>query len=180
MLRSGDRGYVSSVFGMGFGEMVLIGIVLLVVVGPRELPKLLRSVGQGIRKLRGLSQDLRQQSGIDEIIRDEGLREDLDAIRSISRGRVVDSLTRDIMGTTPRNLPRQPRTIPLSELRVPEGLPPATEDERPVVGPDAYGALADDAVIPPKEPPKELPAADGGIVASFADAKSLDEAKQPS
>lgn len=169
-------------FGLGFGEVVLIGIVLLVVVGPRELPKLLRSVGQAVRKLRGLSQDLRQQSGIDEIIRDEGLREDLDAIRSLSRGpsRMVDSLTRDVMGTPGRNVPRQPRTIPLSELRVPEGEPPPTEDERPVVGPDAYGALADDAPIPPKEPPKELPAADGGIMASFSDEKSLDEAKQPS
>jgi len=168
------------VFGLGFGEVVLIGIVLLVVVGPRELPKLLRTVGQAVRKLRGLSQDLRQQSGIDEIIRDEGLREDLDALRSLSSGRVVNSLTRDIMGPQQRSQPRQPRTLPLSELRVPEGVPPSTEDERPVVGPDAYGALADDAPIPPKEPPKELPAADGGIMASFSDDKSLDEAKQPS
>jgi sec-independent protein translocase protein TatB len=143
---------------MGFGEMVMIGIVLLLVVGPRELPRLLRAVGQGVRKLRTLSTDLRSQSGIDEIIRDEGLREDLDAIRSLSRGRVVDSLVRDAMRPARRpTLPRQPQVVPTDELTIPEGTAPTTEDERPAIGPDAYGALADDAKIPPKPalPPAE-------------------------
>jgi sec-independent protein translocase protein TatB len=156
---------------MGFTEVVVIGIVLLIVVGPRELPKLLRTVGQMVRKLRGLSVDLRQQSGIDEIIREEGLREDLDAIRSLSRGRVVDSLVREAMKPQPRKpVSRQAQLIPTEELTVPEGTAPTPEDERPMVGPDAYGALADDAPVPEKpaqphasgpkgpEAPAELPA----------------------
>ncbi|MBI4701903.1 MAG: twin-arginine translocase TatA/TatE family subunit [Deltaproteobacteria bacterium] len=54
-------------FGLGFGEILVIAIVLLVVVGPRELPRLLRSMGRGINKLRTMSTELRAQSGIDEI-----------------------------------------------------------------------------------------------------------------
>jgi sec-independent protein translocase protein TatB len=145
------------VFGLGFGEMVVLGIVLLVVVGPKELPKLLRALGQGIRKLKSLSTDLREQSGIDEIIRDENLREDLDALRSLSRGRVVDSLVRDTM-RNPKRVPRLPRIVPTDQLRMPEGEAPSREDEYPIVGPDTCGAYADDAEIP--EPPAE---AEGSI-----------------
>jgi sec-independent protein translocase protein TatB len=131
------------VFGLGFGEMVVLGIVLIVVVGPRELPKLLRSVGRGITKLRQMSSDLRQQSGIDDIINEEGLREDIEAIRSLSRGRVVDNFVN--AATHPR--PQRPRMAvkSLEQLTVPPGEPPSPEAERPAVGPDAQGALADDA-----------------------------------
>jgi sec-independent protein translocase protein TatB len=134
------------VFGLGFGEMVVLGVVLLVVVGPRELPKLLRSVGRGITKLRQMSADLRQQSGIDDIINEEGLREDLDAIRSLSRGRVVDGLVGAAMAPArrPANRPRL-HVKSLETLTVPDGDAPDRALEYPEVGPDANGALADDA-----------------------------------
>lgn len=132
-------------FGLGFGEMVVLGVVLIVVVGPRELPKLLRSLGSGIRKLREMSSDLREQSGIDDIINEEGLREDLDTIRSLSKGRVVDGL---VNASRPAKKPaRRPRVIAktLQQLTVPQGDRPERDDEYPSVGPDAYGALPDDA-----------------------------------
>jgi sec-independent protein translocase protein TatB len=129
---------------MGFGEMVVLGIILLVVVGPRELPRMLRSLGQGIRKLRAMSTDLREQSGIDDIIRDEGLKEDLDTIRSLSRGRMVDSLVRDVMAP-PRARPATRNVPSLDELTKPEGSAPEPGTEYPIVGCDDYGVLADDA-----------------------------------
>ncbi len=82
-------------FDLGAGELLVLGIVLLVVVGPRELPRLLRALGRGIRKLRSTSMELRSQSGIDDAIQEEGLQEDLETVRSLSRGRVshvVDAL----------------------------------------------------------------------------------------
>jgi len=82
------------VFGLGIWELVLLAILLLVVVGPRELPSLLRTVGRGITKLRRMSWELRAQSGIDEIIHEEGLEDDLEAIRSLRRGNLVDALVK--------------------------------------------------------------------------------------
>ncbi len=158
-------GYVLRVFGLGFGELVVVGIVLLVVVGPRELPKLLRSLGQGINKLRRMSADLREQSGIDDIIREEGLRDDLEALRSLSRGRagVVEGLV-NAAARSPRPRPRpQPRSLApaLEELTRPEGgTPPDPDKEYPKIGPDSYGALADDApepAPPPDTSPPETP-----------------------
>jgi Tat protein translocase TatB subunit len=136
-------GYVFDVFGLGFGEMVVLGIVLLVVVGPRELPKLLRSVGKGLNKLRRMSTDLREQSGIDEIIKDEGLREDLDTLRQLSRGRsgLVDGLMKPDAARRPRPRPRPRALAPaLDDLTMPDGEPPDPDAEYPLAGPDAYGS----------------------------------------
>lgn len=137
-------------FGLGFGEMVLLGIVLLVVVGPKELPKLLKSLGKGINKLKSMSQDLRDQSGIDDILEDEGLREDLQAIRSIARpGSMAAGL---VNSATKRKRPVQRRpavkAVPLEDLELPDGPAPDPAVEMPLEGPDAYGALADDAPLP--------------------------------
>lgn len=150
-------GYVFRVFGLGFDEMILIGIVLIVVVGPRELPKLLRSLGRGIHKLRNMSTELRKQSGIDDIIEEEGLRDDIEAIRSLSRARIIDGVVNAATRAGGARAPQRvgaPRVVPLAELKPPEeGSAPKAEVEFPPVGCDAYGALADDAPIPEPEPP---------------------------
>ncbi len=54
-------------FGIGFGEVVLIGIVLLLVVGPHKLPELARTVGKGLRVVRKAGQELRDAVNLDEM-----------------------------------------------------------------------------------------------------------------
>lgn len=44
-------------FELGWTEMLLIGIVALVVVGPQELPGLFRTIGQYVGKARGMARD---------------------------------------------------------------------------------------------------------------------------
>jgi Tat protein translocase TatB subunit len=60
-------------FGIGFGEMLIIAVVLLLAVGPRQLPALMKSVGKGMRELRRASDDLRRSTGIDELFDDDAL-----------------------------------------------------------------------------------------------------------
>jgi sec-independent protein translocase protein TatB len=64
-------------FGIGFGEMLIIGVVLLLAVGPRQLPQLMKTVGKGIRDVKRAAEDLRRSTGIDELMRDEDLRNPL-------------------------------------------------------------------------------------------------------
>jgi len=64
-------------FGIGFGEMMIIGVVLLIAVGPRQLPALMKTIGKGLRDVRRAAEDLRRSTGIDELMADEDLRNPL-------------------------------------------------------------------------------------------------------
>ena len=66
-------------FGIGGGEMLLIGVVALLVFGPKRLPELGRTVGKGLNEFRRASNDLKR-SLEDEIALDERTqrRSDLD------------------------------------------------------------------------------------------------------
>ena len=49
-------------------EILIIGIIALVVVGPKELPRLLRSISGIVRKIKNLSSEFR--SGLDDLARE--------------------------------------------------------------------------------------------------------------
>jgi sec-independent protein translocase protein TatB len=60
---------------VGWTEILVIAIVLIIVVGPKDLPQMLRTFGRMVSKMRGMAGDFRQQF-------DEALREaDLDDLR---------------------------------------------------------------------------------------------------
>jgi len=48
-------------FDFDVGKILIIGIVALVVIGPKELPRVFRQVGQTIGKLRRISSDFQRQ-----------------------------------------------------------------------------------------------------------------------
>jgi len=48
-------------FDISWTEFLLIGIVALIVIGPKELPALMRSLGQWTRKIRSLAADFQNQ-----------------------------------------------------------------------------------------------------------------------
>lgn len=60
---------------VGWTEILVIAIVLILVVGPKDLPPMLRTFGRMVTKMRGMASDFRQQF-------DEALREaDLEDVR---------------------------------------------------------------------------------------------------
>jgi sec-independent protein translocase protein TatB len=48
-------------FDIGWGELLVIGIVALVVIGPKELPGVVRTLGQTMAKLRRMATDFQNQ-----------------------------------------------------------------------------------------------------------------------
>lgn len=56
---------------IGFGELAVICIVLIIAVGPERLPSMMKTVGKTMRTLRQASRDLREQTGIDELLRED-------------------------------------------------------------------------------------------------------------
>lgn len=47
-------------FGIGTAEILIILCIALVVLGPKELPRVARTVGRGIRELQRAKDDLRK------------------------------------------------------------------------------------------------------------------------
>jgi len=118
------------VFGFSFSEVVLIGVVTLVAVGPQRLPGLLKNLATWIRKLRKMTTDVRQQTGIDELLRAEGLHGGLSELRTIMRG--------GGLAPAPAPAPYRPPEDPYGHIEI------DISREYPPEGPDAKGALPDD------------------------------------
>ena len=138
-------------FGVSFPELLVLGTVALLVLGPEKLPGMLRTMGQWLAKLRRLTTEVRHQSGIDDVLRAEGFDGGLNELRSMMRGGNNNAYSPPV---------RQPAQ---------EQFVPDKSREYPVEGPDAYGALPEDLVAPPAGIPA-LPAAavDGGAPAAPA------------
>lgn len=60
-------------FDIAWTELGVIAVVALVVIGPKDLPKVLRTVGTWTAKARGLAREFQQ--GLDDIVRESELQE---------------------------------------------------------------------------------------------------------
>ena len=60
-------------FDIGMAEMVVIGVVALIVVGPKDLPMMFRRAGQFVGRMRGMARDF--QRAMDQAADDSGLRD---------------------------------------------------------------------------------------------------------
>src|SRR5712671_5854467 len=102
-------------FEIGWSELVVIAVVALIAIGPKELPGVLRMVGQYMRKIRGMATEFQGQ--FQEAMREaemadlkkhvdemsdaaKGMTEsftDFDPLASVKKE--VDSFTADPLGT---------------------------------------------------------------------------------
>ena len=145
------------VFGFSLSELFVVMLVGIVVVGPRRLPELLRTAGTWIRKIQHLAADMRTNSGIDKILEEEGLADDIRQLRQLLRKRsVLDALSLDDMDlnldlddlTRPRKA-KVVRTVPVQshgDDLADRGEREDTENdsrEYPEDGADSYGASGD-------------------------------------
>jgi len=60
-------------FDIGWPELLLIGVVALVVIGPKDLPRALRVAGYWVRKARTLSREF--QNSVEQMVREAELEE---------------------------------------------------------------------------------------------------------
>ena len=133
--------------GVGGFELVVIGIVALLVVGPKDLPILMRRVGQMVAKARAMANEFR--TSFDEMARQselDDLRKEVEALRTgqgamYPLGPEADAAFKDINAGLTGPTTTTPLPAPAPEAPV---MTPAA-DEWPDVG---ASTSAEPAVAP--------------------------------
>ncbi len=70
-------------FGMGMPEILLILAIALIVLGPKKLPEIAKSLGRGIAEFKRATQDFKQSMEVDNDIQDakktlKGMKSDIE------------------------------------------------------------------------------------------------------
>jgi sec-independent protein translocase protein TatB len=74
-------------FDIGWGEFVVIGIVALIAIGPKELPGVLRTMGQWMGKVRRMANEFQGQ--FQEALREaelSDLKKEVEEMQAAARG----------------------------------------------------------------------------------------------
>ena len=153
-------------FDISAGELIIIGVVALVVIGPKELPGLLRSVGQAVSKVRRMAGEF--QSQFSDAMREAELAEAKKKVEDV--GASVSNAFNDMTSTTSTTATASTTTPsdPEKPLLLPE--PPAPAEvtpesiavqaaETPAAAPFASAPEAT-AATEPTAAPTETPAAE--------------------
>ncbi|MFT6580661.1 MAG: Sec-independent protein translocase protein TatB [Alphaproteobacteria bacterium] len=78
---------------VGWQELFIIGVITIVVVGPEEIPKVLRTVTSWVRRIREMAREF--QSGIDDIARESELadiKRDLEASVDVDMDETLENI----------------------------------------------------------------------------------------
>jgi sec-independent protein translocase protein TatB len=134
-------------FDIGWPELMLIGVVALVVIGPKDLPAALRVAGYWVRKARTLSREF--HSSVEQMMREVELHEVQDELRKATEFD-LDHEFNKIMDPVNDPAVARPREIPDHV----DTTPAPADPEPPIIG---FGAAEEDAKPPF---PMPVPAAD--------------------
>jgi sec-independent protein translocase protein TatB len=145
-------------FDLGWGKIVIIAVIALVVIGPKELPAVLRTVGQWMGKIRRMAAEFQGQ--FQEAMREAemaDLKKSIDAITDATRGigsgfDPVASVSKDIE-TAFADKPQASPTVATGE-------PVATAAGEAAAAPSVEPPVAVEPPVPLEPPPAPPPVAE--------------------
>ena len=129
-------------FDIGWSEMLIIGVVALVVIGPKELPGALKTFAFWMKQARKLAREF--QSGVDDMIRTAELDEAKKAVEDVRRnlnkeietavdptGEVKQALSDVTIKTPTPSIPLSPPPPAEPQAAVPQAVEGAPASEAP-------------------------------------------------
>jgi sec-independent protein translocase protein TatB len=150
-------------FDIGWSELLLIGVVALIFIGPKDLPRALRVAGYWVGRARTLSREF--QSSVDQMIREAELDEMREQLKKATEfdiekefHKTVDPTGELAESIKPPNIPDHFDPLPATS----EPLPAATSVESPASEEAAALPAPAEAPLPataPESQPQPAPAA---------------------
>jgi sec-independent protein translocase protein TatB len=138
-------------FDLGMSELLLIGVVALVVIGPKDLPKALRVAGFWVKKARTLSREF--QSSVEQMIREAELDEMRQELKKASEIDLEKQFreTIDPTGSLAESL-KPPELPKFSDADVPAAPVPEAQPQPAAEMPETEAA---ETAMPTIAPPPE-------------------------
>lgn len=87
---------------IGFAEMIVLVLIAVIVVGPKDLPKLMRTLGNGMARLRSLASEFTQ--AFDDMGAEQEMADLRKEIRELRETVSLDRLKDDLIGDDLRDL----------------------------------------------------------------------------
>jgi sec-independent protein translocase protein TatB len=149
-------------FDIGWSEYLVIAVVALIAIGPKELPGVLRMMGQWMGKARKMAAEFQGQ--FQEAMREAemaDLKKSFDEVKEAASGfggNLMTSLQKDFGAPLPiDNLDKPAATTPASELPAPAEAAEQTDavaSEPGAITPEVAAAPAPQEIVPaaPDEP----------------------------
>ncbi len=148
-------------FDLGWGELVVIGIVALIAIGPKELPAVLRTLGQYMAKVKRMASEFQGQ--FQEAMREAEFA-DLKKEAENLTSSVTDFSSIDPMADVEKEMkaafePNEPAKLesPATETAAAETAAPAATPEpaaaTPEMTPASPSAASHDDAAPAQPPP---------------------------
>jgi sec-independent protein translocase protein TatB len=143
-------------FDIGWSELLVIGVVALIFIGPKELPTVLRTVGQWVTKIRRMASDF--QSQFHEAMREAEMADLKKQVDDL--GNTTTNLTNfDPIGSVRKELEGvfEDKPKPSTDASAAETPPATPAADAPPVPPSP--SVEQSAAAPPSEPvPPPAPA----------------------
>lgn len=151
-------------FDIGWSEMLIIGVVALVVLGPKELPGALKTFAYWTKQARKLAREF--QSGVDDMIRQSELADAKKAVEDAKRtfSREIENSI-DPTGDLKKTIVDTERSLKSPLSATPASAPKAADPAAAYVAATTPSAAA----VPPAAPAE----------ATAPAAPTLQEAKSP-
>jgi sec-independent protein translocase protein TatB len=135
-------------FDIGWSELLVIAVVALIAIGPKELPGVLRMVGQWMGKARKMAAEFQGQ--FNEAMREAemaDLKKTFDEVKetatSLASNNILTSMQKDVSDA-----------LKVDNIDTPALEPPAASSEASATSSDAQAASSDAQVMPTTpEPP---------------------------
>ena len=70
-------------FSFGWGEIFLVGIIVVIVIGPKDLPKFIKQIGLLAKNIRKISSDFK--SSLNEITEDSEIKELAKSVKEVKK-----------------------------------------------------------------------------------------------
>jgi sec-independent protein translocase protein TatB len=135
-------------FDFSWSELALIAVVALVVIGPKDLPRVMRTAGMWMRKARSVAREF--QGSIDQMVREAELEDVRETVQQATRFNIKDEFERHI---DPTGELRDGLSDPTRPTQVAELPKPASAETAPpsAPAPDAAHEATRAEPAPPVE-----------------------------